>query len=97
LPYRQSKETTVAEVRYVLLTGLHLLPISKTNKLPTACNRREAAKKKAVRVMLLDHEVIMEEAGKWDQLEYYVNDDNDNNESKEESEEESESGNESKE
>jgi hypothetical protein len=63
--YTQSKETMVAEVRYVLLTGLHLLPISKTNKLPT-CNRREAVQKKAVRVTLLDHEVIMEEAGKQD-------------------------------
>jgi hypothetical protein len=93
--YTQSKETTVAEVRYVLLTGLHLLPISKTNKLPTACNRREAAQKKAVKVTLLD-EVIMEEAGKWDQLEYNVDDDDSNNESKEESKEESELGDESK-
>ncbi len=49
-----------------MLTGLRLLPISKTNKLLTVCNRREAAQKKAVKVMLLDHEVIMEEAGKWD-------------------------------
>ncbi len=64
--YTQSKEKTVAEVRYVLLTGLHLLPISKTNKLPTACNRRKAAQKKVVKVMLLDHEVIMEEARKQD-------------------------------
>jgi hypothetical protein len=64
--YTQSKETTVAEVRYVLLTGLHLLPISATNKLPTACNWREAAQKKAVKVMLLDHEVIMDKAGKQD-------------------------------
>jgi hypothetical protein len=55
----------VAEVRYVLLTGLHLLPISKINKLPTVCNWREA-QKKAMKVTLLDHEVIMEEAGKWD-------------------------------
>ncbi len=60
----QSKETTVAEVRYVLLIGLHLLRISKTNKLPMVCNRREAVQKKAVKVTLLDHEVIMEEAGK---------------------------------
>ncbi len=54
----------MVEVRYVLLTGFQLQPISKTSKLPTACNRREAAQKKAVKVMLLDHEVIMEEAGK---------------------------------
>ncbi len=38
--------------------------------------------------MLLDHEVIMEEAGKQDWLEYDI-DDNDSNESKEESKEES--------
>jgi hypothetical protein len=88
--YTQSKEMMVAEVRYVLLTDFHLLPISKINKLPTACSRREAAQKKAVKVMLLDHEVIMEEAEKRDQLEYGVDDDNDNNESKEESKEESE-------
>jgi hypothetical protein len=93
----QSKETTVAEVTYVLLTGLHLLPISETNKLPMACNRREAAQKKAVKVMLLDHKVIMEEAGKRDQLEYDVNNDDNHDESEEKSKEESKSGNESKE
>ncbi len=71
-----------------MLTGFQLQPISKTNKLPTVCNRREAAQKKAVKVMLLDHEVIIEEAGKWDRLEYDV-DNNDSNESKEESKEES--------
>ncbi len=60
--YTQSNMTTVVEVRYVLLTGFQLQPISKTNKLPTACNRREAAQKKAVKVTLLDREVIMEEA-----------------------------------
>jgi hypothetical protein len=85
------------EVRYVLLTGLHLLPISKTNKLLTACNRREAVQKKVVKVALLNHEVIMEEAGKQDQLEYDVDDDDDDNESEEESKEESKSGDESKE
>jgi hypothetical protein len=97
--YTQSKETMVAEVRYVLLTGLHLLPISKTNKLLTVCNRREAVQKKVEKVTLLDREVIMEEARKWDQLEYDVDDDNDDDvdESKEESKEESESGNESEE
>jgi hypothetical protein len=42
-------------IPYVLLTGLHLLPISETNKLPTACNRREAAQKKVVKVTLLNH------------------------------------------
>jgi hypothetical protein len=64
--YTQSNMTTVMEVRYVLLTGFQLQPISKTKKLPTACNRKDAAQKKAVKVMLLVHEVIMEEAGKRD-------------------------------
>ncbi len=64
--YTQSNLTTVVEVRYVLLTGFQLQTISETNRVPTACNRREAAQKKAVKDMLLDHEVIMEEAGKRD-------------------------------
>jgi hypothetical protein len=88
--YTQSNTMTVVEVRYVLLTGFQLQPISKTNKLPTACNRKDTAQKKAVKVMLLDHEVIMEETGKRYQLEYNVDNDNDSNESEDESEEESE-------
>jgi len=36
------------------------------------CNKKDAAQKKAVKVMLLVHEVIMEEAGKRDRLEYDV-------------------------
>jgi len=90
--YTQSNMMTVVEVRYVLLTGFQLQPISETNKLTTVCNRKDAAQKKAVKVMLLDHEVIMEEAGKRNRLEYDVNNDDDSDESKEESEEESESG-----
>ena len=43
-------------------------------------------KKKAVKVLPLDHEAIMEEASKCDWLEYN-NNDNDNDESKEESDE----------
>jgi len=76
--------TTVVEVRYVLLTGFQLQPISEINKLQTACNRKDAAQKKTVKVTLLDHKVIMEEAGKRDQLEYNVDNDNDSDESKEE-------------
>ena len=49
-----------------MLTGFQLQPISKTNKLPTVCNRKDAAQKKTVKVMLLVHEVIMEQAGKRD-------------------------------
>jgi hypothetical protein len=88
--YTQSNMTTVVEVRYVLLTGFQLQPISEANKLTTVCNRKEAARKKAVKVTLLDHEVIMEEAGKRDRLEYHDDDDDDSDESEEESEEESE-------
>jgi hypothetical protein len=84
--YTQSNMTTVVEVRYDLLTGFQLQPISETNKLPIVCNRKEAAQKKAVKVTLLDHEVIMEEAGKRDRLEYNVDNDDDSDESKEESE-----------
>ena len=62
------------EVRYVLQTGLQLQPISETNKLPTTCQRWEAEQKKAMKVMSEDHEAIMGEASKCDQLEY----DNDN-------------------
>jgi len=85
--YTQSGETTVAEVRYVLQTGLHLQPISTTNKLPMACQRREAMQKKAVKVTFRDHEAIMEEASKRDRLEY---DDGGDDESEEESESEEE-------
>jgi hypothetical protein len=66
--YTQSGETTVIEVRYVLLTGLKMEDISNTNPLPQACNRLEATRQKAQRVSLLDHEKIMEEAGRCDQL-----------------------------
>ncbi len=98
--YMQSGKTTVAEVRYVLQTGLHLQPISATNKLPMACQRREATQKKVVKVTFHDHEAIMEEASKCNRLEY--DDDNDDeseeeSESEEEIEEESELGNESEE
>ena len=78
-----------------MLTGFQLQPISETNKLPTACNRKDAARKKAVKGMLLVHKVIIEEAGKRDRLEYDVDDDDDSNESKDESEEESEEESES--
>jgi hypothetical protein len=43
--YTQSGKTMVAEVRYVLLSDLQLQTISKTNKLPTACQRQEATRK----------------------------------------------------
>jgi hypothetical protein len=44
--------------------------ISKMNLLPHACNRLEATRQKMQRVSLLDHEKIMEEAGRHNWLEY---------------------------
>jgi hypothetical protein len=67
--YMQSGETMVIKVRYVLRSGLQLEEISVMNTLPQACNRLEAKWTKAVRVSLFDHDLIMEEAGKWDRLE----------------------------
>ena len=58
--YTQSNMTTVVEVRYVLLTGLQLQPISETNKLPTACNRKEALQKKAVKEAAVQHHRVEE-------------------------------------
>ena len=60
----------MVEVRHVLRSGLHLEEISTINPVPRACNRLEARRQNAVRVSLFDHEIIMEEAGKRDRLEY---------------------------
>ena len=48
-----------------------------------------------MKLLLLVHEVIMEEAGKRDQLEYDANNDDDSDESEDESEKESEEESES--
>ncbi len=64
--YMQSGETTVIEVRYVLLTGLKMEDISVTSLLPQACNRLEAMRQKAQRVSLLDHEKTIEDLGRRD-------------------------------
>ena len=84
--YTPSGMTTMVKVKYVMRTGLQLQPISTTNALTLACMRAEATRKKAMKVLPLDHETIMEEASKRDRLEYNKND-NDNNKSKEESNE----------
>ncbi len=62
--------TTVVKVRYVLQTGVQLQEISNESILPQTCNRMEATWQKAVRVSLLDHEAIMEEAERHDQQKY---------------------------
>jgi hypothetical protein len=65
--YTVSGTTTVVEVRYALKTGLKLETIDDdNNKLPQTCNQKEATRQNAVRVTLLDHEEIMEEAGRRD-------------------------------
>ena len=42
---------TVVEVRHVLWSGLQLEEISETNKLPLACNRLDATRKRVVKIM----------------------------------------------
>ena len=57
----------------------------------------EATRQRALKVRSLDHDAIMEEASRHNQLEYDDNEDNEDNESKEESKskEKTESGKES--
>ena len=54
----------------MLQMGLEMQIITSENKLPKTCKRMEATRQKAVRVSLHDHENILEEAGRHDQLEY---------------------------
>ena len=82
--YTQSGVTTIAEVVHVLRTGLQLQPISTTNKPPVACNRHKETRKKAVKVSVFDHELIMEEAGKCDRLKYDDSDEETDDESQSE-------------
>ncbi len=84
--YTLSGEHTIVKVRHVLQTGLHLQPISVANKLPQVCNRMEATRQKALKVTHLDHDAIMEEASRCNQLEY--NDDKDDESREEESDDE---------
>jgi hypothetical protein len=82
--YSQSGEMTVVEVRHVLQTGLKMEEINTRNKLPQACNRLDAMRKKARKIASQDHEAIMEEAKKCNRLEY--NDNKDSNNKEDESE-----------
>jgi hypothetical protein len=75
-----SGNTTVEEVKYVLRTGLQLLPIIATNVLPNEYARLEAMQKKAIRVLPLDHKALMEKATKCDRLEYKENNEDKGNE-----------------
>jgi len=84
--YTLSGEHTIVEMRHVLRTGLHLQPTSVANKLPQVCNRMEATWQKALKVMHLDHDAIMEKASRCDRLEY--DDDKDDESEEEESDDE---------
>ena len=64
--------------------------ISGVNKLPRVCSRMEATRLRALKVTSLDHDAIMEEVSRCNQLEYDDNEDEEDNESEEESDEESE-------
>jgi hypothetical protein len=68
--YTQSELTAVVEVRHVLWSRLRLEEISATNKLPLTCNRLEATWKRAGKIATQEHEVIMEEAGRRDMLDF---------------------------
>ena len=75
--YTQSELTVVIEVRHVLRSGLQLEEISPTNKLPLACNRLDATRKRAVKITTQEHESIMEEAVRRDRLEFSEDEDSD--------------------
>ena len=86
--YTKSEEATVVEARFVLKSGLDLEEVCAMNPLPRGCNKVEAMRLKAVKVNILDHEDIMEEAARRDRLEY--DDSDEEEESASESEGESE-------
>ena len=75
--YTQSELTVVVEVRQVLRSGLQLEEISPTNKLPLACNRLDATRKRAVKITTQEHQSIMEEAVRRDRLELSEDEDSD--------------------
>jgi hypothetical protein len=77
--YTQSELTTVVEVRHVLQSGLQMEEISATNKLPLACNRLDATRKRAVKITTQEHEA-MEEAGRCDRLDFSEDEDSDDEE-----------------
>ncbi len=64
------KRARVVKVRHVLWSGLQLEKISATNKLPLACNRLEATRKRVGKTATHEHEEIMEEAGRRNRLDF---------------------------
>ena len=67
--YMKSEEKTEFEAWHVLKSGLDVEEVSATNPLPWGCNRMEATWHKAVKVNILNHEDIMEEAERHNWLE----------------------------
>ena len=76
-----ASETTAA-----LDMGITLLPISASDKLPNACDKKAATRDGARKLSPSDHEAAMAEGVRRDRLEY---DSESDSESEEESEEES--------
>ena len=79
--YTPSDGRAVFEMRHVLWTGLQLFDISRENKLPNGCNRTEATRQKAVKLVEYQHNQIMEEAERRDRLEYDPDDEEEVDES----------------
>ena len=79
--YTPSEVRAVFEMRHALWTGMQLLDISRENTLPNACKRMEAMRQKAVKVAAYEHNQIMEEAERRDQLEYKHEDEAESNKS----------------
>ncbi len=64
----------------MLQSGLQLKKISATNKLPWSSNRLEVKQKKAGKISMQEHEMILEEAERCNRLEYNDDDDSDEQE-----------------
>ena len=46
---------------HVILTGLQLMEVSDTNKLPNSCNKKRAMEKNAMKLSDADHDFMMDE------------------------------------
>ena len=80
--YMQSELMMVVEVWHVLWSGMQLEEISEKNKLPLACNRLDATRKRVVTITTQEHEAIIEGAGRHNRLEFNEDKDKDSDEVK---------------
>jgi hypothetical protein len=69
--YTPSEVPTTVRMQQVIAPDLALMPISKQNKLPNACNKREATKLGAKRISNEDHEIFLDEINRRSILDYY--------------------------